>query len=41
MPAFARIVLILLAIGLVLSYVQYGPGGPLRWIRAKLTGRAA
>jgi hypothetical protein len=37
--AIARLVLILAAFGLALSYVHYGPGGPLRWMRAKFLGR--
>lgn len=37
----ARILLWLIAIGLVLSYIQHGPGGPVMWLRAKFLGRPA
>jgi hypothetical protein len=35
----ARLVLLLALFGIVLSYVHYGPGGPLRWLRAKYLGK--
>jgi hypothetical protein len=39
--AAARIILLLALFGVVLSYVQHGPGGPLRWVRAKYLGRTS
>jgi hypothetical protein len=41
MEAAARLVLILALFGVVLSYITYGPGGPLRWVRAKFLGRTS
>jgi hypothetical protein len=37
----ARLILLLAGFGLALSWIHYGPGGPLRWMRAKFLGRVS
>jgi hypothetical protein len=41
MEGAARLVLLLVAFGIALSYIQRGPGGPLSWVKAKYTGRSS
>jgi hypothetical protein len=41
MEAAARLILLLGLFGIALSYIHYGPGGPLRWTRAKFLGRTS
>jgi hypothetical protein len=37
--SIAKLIWMLVAFGLALAWVNHGPGGPTRWLKAKFLGR--